>query len=215
MCSKPTVRPCIAPIQFLCHDYGPVHLPSLDIDGGTVTFFERHGTRYLITALHVWDGILALSEKNAGRKHGAFIYAGKFLPLTKDEAMILRDPQLDVIVMQPRWLQAGMEGFDFYDGSVARVSGGETVQTWGYPGARRTRISSGVTCSMEEISGKTTEPCNDHFKFTTTATYDLGGFSGAPVFRDGTLVGLVSEASSSLGIVTCCDWLALMSKVGM
>jgi len=185
----------------------------LDIDGGTVLFFEKNCQRYLITAQHVWEGIIALSEKNAGRRQGAFVYAGKFLPLKKDEVTV-KDDRLDVIVMKPDWLSAGIDGYDFYSGDTATVSAGDAVTTWGYPGAKRTRLSDKVACRMEQISGEATAPFENCFKFANSPTYDLGGFSGAPVFRaDNKLVGLVSEASSALGIVVCHTLLSVIDQL--
>lgn len=176
-------------------------------------FFEMDRQRYLITARHVWEGIIALSNTNAGRRHGAFVYAGKFLPLEKEEVTV-QDDDLDVILMKPDWLSSGIEGYDFYMGDTTTVSAGDAVTAWGYPGAKRVRLPDRVACQMEQIDGEAKAPCDNRFNFATSSTYDLGGFSGAPVFRaDRRLVGLVSEASSSLGIVTCCNLKSIMDTL--
>jgi hypothetical protein len=213
MSQFPTVRPCVAPIQFLCHDYGPVQLPTLEIAGGTILFLEVNRKRYVLTARHVWDGILTLANKNTGRQHAAFIYADKFLPLQTNEITVRDD--LDVIAMTPAWLSSEIAGYDFYQGDVVSVSARDTVTTWGFPGAKRKQISNTTeSCPMENLVGEATNPCEGRFKFATSAAYDLGGFSGAPVFRaNGQLVGLVSEASSSFGIVTCCDLQSMLTKM--
>ena len=192
MCNPPTALPCIAPIQFFSQDYSPPRLRTPDIEGGTVFLFEKNHKRYLITAKHVWDGMIAESERNAGRQHTVSVIdgAGRLLGLWKDE-IALRSDEVDIVVLTPTWLASGLSGLEFYNGDVATVSAGDVVATWGYPKTSRTVHDSTVTCEWEELSGEATSPVNQRFKFTTETACDIGGFSGAPVFRaDGKLVGV-------------------------
>ncbi|MCX6952533.1 MAG: serine protease [Verrucomicrobia bacterium] len=210
---KPTARPCVAPIQFFCHDHGPLSLPTLEIEGGTVLLFELDQNRYVITARHVWDGFIALADKSAGKSHAAFVIAGKFLPLKRDEFPIT-DGDSDIVVLTPEWVKAGIDGYDFYNGGTASVAKGETVSVWGYPGAKRVLKDGEVKCPLEQIGGNATALFDGRFKFVAETSYELGGFSGAPVFRaDGTLVGIVSQGGSGYGIVTCCDLQSVMDKL--
>jgi len=206
MSNPPTVRPCIAPIQFLCPAYSPLKLQTKDIEGGTALLYEKNGKRYLVTARHVWEGFLEKAGKSRGKRHGAFVISeqGRLLPLNRD-AITLKNGDSDIIVLIPDWLSMGLDGHDFYTGKVATVSVGDKVTTWGFPGSQRIITSSTVSCSREELNGEATTPFDHKFRFAASASYDMGGFSGAPVFRaDSTLVGLVSEGNS-FGIVTCCD----------
>jgi hypothetical protein len=100
MRNLPTARPCVAPIQFFCHDDGPVNLNGLNIEGGTAFFLERR-KRYLVTARHVWEGFCKLALSNRGRRYGAFVYAGKFLPLDPAVRVAVSDHDHDVIVLKP------------------------------------------------------------------------------------------------------------------
>jgi len=215
MLSPPTPRLCVAPIQFLCHDYTPIRLPSLNIEGGTAFLFQVDGRRYLITALHVWEGMLELSRGNQARQHGAFVYAGAFFPMRRDDPVVFQDPTLDVIVMRPQWLTRDVHALDFFQGCTTSVTANMPLAVWGFPGAKR-QVNpelGTVQCGIGTLEGFATQPCNGQFRFTTNTQYELGGFSGAPVFSsNGTLAGIVSQGSSQYGIVTCSEFSSLMSQ---
>jgi hypothetical protein len=209
----------MAPIQFLSHDYDFINFATLDIEGGTVLLYEKNRKRYLITAWHIWDCFTnEMSDENVGRRHGAFVGfdGGKLMPLPKDLCPYYLDKTLDILVLTPDWISDSLPGREFFQGDVVPASEGNVVCTWGYPKTARTVTSEEVYCEWRELHGNATAPCDDSFKFVPSPpTSDaLGGFSGAPVFRDdGKLLGIVSEGGSSFGIVKCSELLSAIDKL--
>lgn len=213
MTPLPTEKPCIAPIQFFsletC-DGGP---QGLEIEGGTAFFLQRRG-RYLVTALHVWEGFLELSKTSSGRSHGAFVCADGLMPLPKSVSVIAHDAALDIVVLQPEWLSDEIACIDFFTAECSAVKAGLKVLSWGYPGAARRRTEANIECRPQRIAGVATEPLDGRFSFQVAPGDNLGGLSGAPVFcSDLHLVGLVSEANSSFGIVSCREVLAIIERL--
>lgn len=136
------------------------------------------------------------------------------MPLPKRVSVIAHDTALDIVILQPNWLSCELASVGFFTGKCSNAKAGLEVISWGYPGARRRRNGASIGCSPQQITGIATEPMNGCFRFLVTPGDNLGGLSGAPVFcRDMHLVGLVSEASPSYGIVSCCELLAIIERL--
>jgi hypothetical protein len=137
------------------------------------------------------------------------------MPVQKDLLPLYLNDALDILVFRPDWISNGLTGCEFFRGDVVGVSEGDSVRTWGYPGAARIVSTAIVRPQLRELRGVATSPCNNAFKFAPSPTTSdpLGGFSGAPVFRDdGKLVGIVSEGSDLFGIVICSELASVINQ---
>ena len=206
---------------------------SIDASGGTALLLETAKGRFLVTAMHVWSGLIAKSNLPGGSMTIAIPNGQKFLSVTDASVVAEAD---DVVVLKSVRLSACTpEGKSFYhplEWPIPPINDSEIVGFTGFPkdyrkisgyqfdtGSWHTecpcRVGSGGRYLIPGSNLGAERESVQHVK-NPPPLEDIGGSSGAPVFvwRDGRaiLIGIVTDGTDGAGVQSTI-WISPLTKL--
>lgn len=207
---KPEFEPVVNPFSaavLLVHD----GQPQFDVTGATVGFVCTPEKRFMLTASHVWRGLLAESERSTRRSYLCTHNAGRLESLHGIE-LLSESEELDLAVLWHPFLEnlpVRQTNLTTHRESVSKAcygafrwpmrpaTDGDELCFSGYPrelrGVRGTEEINCVSCFVEDrcsvsrlgkiymTDGGPPRRQLDH-QFGTPTLTNLGGISGSPVF---------------------------------
>lgn len=212
------VKPFSAPLLFL-HEHGKEKLQGC---GGTALLWQTLEGRFIVSAAHVWEGLVKERDARGGRMSICVGMGQKVVSLLETEPADISD-ELDLVVLRaPPEIADRMGKRAFYRTNtwpLPPATDGETLGVLGFPGELRKPTGFTVetnsfyyenTCAVSArsilIGAFQEEPpvTVTHIDRAVKPLKSFGGISGAPVFAlrgsQPVWVGVLKRGAEGAGI---------------